>query len=110
MTSTECHFGSFSNNNTETNSRRWIMFKNKNQNSNNICGINVKNYRKAAVPKLSQRALADLLQLEGLDVDKNAIQRIESGQRFVTDIELVYLARVLNISAEQLLELHTEDE
>ncbi len=35
--------------------------------------------------------LADRLQRSGLDTDKNAVQRIESGQRFVTDIELVYL-------------------
>ena len=39
----------------------------------------------------------------GLDVDKNADQRIESGQRFVTDIELVVLAKVLNVSIETLL-------
>ena len=43
------------------------------------------------------------MQLLGLDVDKNAIQRIEAGKRFVTDIELVYLAKVLNVSYEDLL-------
>ena len=32
-----------------------------------------------------------------------AVQRIESGQRFVTDIELVVLAKVLNVSIETLL-------
>lgn len=54
-------------------------------------------------PAVSQRALADLLQLAGLDVDKNAIQRIESGPRFVTDIELKVLAQVLNTSLDELL-------
>ena len=29
----------------------------------------------------------------GLDIDKNAVQRIESGKRFVTDIELKVIAR-----------------
>ena len=29
-----------------------------------------------------------LSQIAGLDIDKNAIQRIECGKRFVTDIEL----------------------
>ncbi len=43
------------------------------------------------------------LQVAGLDVDKNAVQRIESGQRFVTDIELVVLSKVLNVSIETLL-------
>lgn len=35
--------------------------------------------------------------------NKNAIQRIESGQRFVTDIELVALAKVLKVSLNELL-------
>lgn len=29
-----------------------------------------------------------MLQMAGLDLDKNAVQRIESGKRTVTDIEL----------------------
>ena len=44
------------------------------------------------VPAISQNKFAKLVQLEGLDVDKNAIQRIESGKRFVTDIELKVFA------------------
>ena len=53
---------------------------------------------------VSQKHLADMLQLKGLDLDKNAIQRIESGKRFVTDIELRYFAKVLNVSYEALLD------
>lgn len=59
--------------------------------------------RKQQVPKISQRILAEKLQLEGIDVDKNAVQRIESGERFVTDIELAALADVFNISTDDLL-------
>ncbi len=71
------------------------MFINKTQdNKNNICGVMIAKYRKEM--KLSQRALADKLQVIGLDVDKNAIQRMESGQRFITDIELTYLSQALN--------------
>ncbi len=47
--------------------------------------------------------LADRLQRSGLDTDKNAVQRIESGQRFVTDIELVYLRQYRIIWQEQIL-------
>lgn len=83
------------------------MFKNKNNTSNNICGSNVKKIRSSITPRLSQRALADKLQLEGIDLDKNAIQRIESGQRFVTDIELLALSRVLQVSLENLLDSST---
>lgn len=80
----------------------WEMFINKAENGkNNICGSNVAYLRKKQ--KLSQRALADKLQLFGLDVDKNAIQRIEAGKRFVTDIELAVLSRGLDCTLEILL-------
>ena len=52
---------------------------------------------------ISQRVLADKLQISGLDIDKNAIQRIESGLRFVTDIELIKLSEVLQVSFQDLL-------
>ena len=55
------------------------------------------------VPKVSQREFADRLQLEGLDIDKNAVQRIEAGNRFVTDIELKAIAKLLNTTADELL-------
>ena len=54
---------------------------------------------------MSQRALAQRLQLSGIDLDKNAIQRIECGKRFVTDIELRAFAHVLHVTVEQLLSL-----
>lgn len=79
------------------------MFKNKNGDSNNISGANIARIRKGMSPTVSQRALADSLQLNGIDVDKNAVQRIECGKRFVTDIELVAIASVLNVSVLDLL-------
>ena len=45
---------------------------------------------------------ADRLQLLGLDVDKNAVQRMESGQKFITDIELSYISKVLDKSFNEL--------
>ena len=79
------------------------MFKNKNDGKNNICGENIKRLRLEYPTKLSQRALADKMQLCGVDVDKNAIQRIESGQRFVTDIELKALAQIFSVSVDELI-------
>ena len=82
------------------------MYKNKGPGGKcNLCGARVAQLRRQMVPKTSQRALADKLQLVGLDLDKNAIQRIESGQRFVTDVELRALAQVLNTTAGDLLGL-----
>ncbi len=69
--------------------------------SNNLCGKKIAALRCGM--RLSQRELADLLQVNGLDVDKNAIQRIESGKRFVTDIELCAFASLFGISADELL-------
>lgn len=81
------------------------MYKNKStKGDNNLCGSRVKKYRERLPGKPSQRAFAELLQVEGLDLDKNAIQRIECGKRFVTDIELKVLARVLKVSYEELLD------
>ena len=52
---------------------------------------------------MSQRALADKMQLSGIDVDKNAIQRIECGKRFVTDIELKVFAEIFEVSVNDLI-------
>ena len=80
------------------------MFKNKaTDGKNNICGATLYALRKNASPKMSQRIFAEKCQLLGLDIDKNAVQRIESGQRFVTDIELVCFCKILNVSLEELL-------
>lgn len=78
------------------------MFINKASNGlNNLCGKNIAKLR--IKMGASQRELADKLQLVGIDIDKNAIQRIECGKRFVTDIEIVAFAKVFNVSLEQLL-------
>lgn len=80
------------------------MYKNKSAiGTNNICGRKISLLRKALSPKVSQRAFADQLQLKGLDLDKNAIQRIECGKRFVTDIELKAFAQILNTTTDELL-------
>ena len=50
------------------------MFKNKNEGRNNLCGDNIRELRLSYPTKLSQRGLADKMQLIGIDVDKNAIQ------------------------------------
>ena len=82
------------------------MYKNKSSNgSNNICGKKIKELRLQLPEKTSQRKFADMLQIHGLDLDKNANQRIESGARFVTDIELKIIAQVLHVSCDTLLDV-----
>lgn len=80
------------------------MFINKTKSGkNNACGEKIALYRKEL--HISQRAFAEKLQLIGLDVDKNAVQRMESGQRFITDIELVYIARALGKNIAELIDV-----
>ena len=81
------------------------MFKNRAGDGRcNLCGAQIARLRRACSPRMSQRALADRLQLFGVDVDKNAIQRIESGRRFVTDIELAALAAIFQVSCDAQLQ------
>lgn len=80
-----------------------FVFKNKSSGLNNICGVKISDLRKAQVPKLSQHKLALKLQIAGIDIDKNAVQRIEAGKRFVTDIELTAFAKVLGVTSDYLL-------
>lgn len=78
------------------------MFNNRTPDGrNNIVGVKIAELRKGL--RISQRELADRLQINELDIDKNAVQRIESGQRFVTDIEIIALTKVFGVTAEELL-------
>lgn len=78
------------------------MFINKSADGlNNVCGKNIARLR--TYMKISQRELADRMQLVGIDIDKNAIQRIECGKRFVTDIEIIAFAKIFDISFDVLL-------
>lgn len=80
------------------------MFKNKTTNGqNNVCGKQLYRFRRSMLPKMSQQAFAKQCQLLGLDIDKNAVQRIECGKRYVTDFELLYFCQILNVSVEELL-------
>ena len=51
----------------------------------------------------SQKALAVRLKLEGVELERDSISRIEIGPRFVADYEIKMLAKVLNTSVTWLL-------
>ena len=53
---------------------------------------------------MSQRKLAMEFQLIGCDIDRNVITRIESNQRYVTDIELCAIMKVFGVESSYLLE------
>lgn len=60
--------------------------------------------RSPRTPKNHAEDLAARLQVEGITMERDSVSRIEIGTRFVTDYELVVLARVLNVSLEWLTE------
>ena len=69
----------------------------------NICGEKVKQARKKQ--GLSQENLAARLQVEGINIERDSVSRIEIGTRFVADYELAALCKVLNVSPEYLLSI-----
>ncbi len=69
--------------------------------TNNLCGRRVAQIRKKR--GLSQRRLAAKMQLMGFDVDHYFIRRVENGERFVTDIDLVLFSRALDVPISELL-------
>ncbi len=69
----------------------------------NIIGDKIKHLRKET--GLSQKALAEQLQLRGYDFNDLTILRIEKGERFVADYEVKALAEFFNISSDELLKI-----
>ena len=81
------------------------MFINKtNQGLNNISGKII--FQKRTELKISQNKLANLLKEQGLNIEKNAVQRIECGKRFVTDIELLVFMKVLKFNIKDIITLY----
>ena len=66
----------------------------------NVSGDRIHQARTAQ--RLSQDALAAKMQVAGVGIGREAISRIETGDRFVTDYELVIFARVLGVTIEWL--------
>ena len=70
----------------------------------NMVGNNIKKLREQK--KLSQQELADKLELMAIYVCRGSISRIEDKSRTVTDIELYGIAKVLNVTIDELYEIN----
>ena len=66
----------------------------------NIVGKNIRLLRKRR--KMTQQALSNRLELLGVYVCRGSVSRIEYGVRTVTDIELLAISRVLEVSVDEL--------
>lgn len=67
----------------------------------NVCGKKVYEARKKL--DLTQEELAARLQIEGFNIERNSLSRLECGRRFVADYELKILAKVLKVEIEWLV-------
>lgn len=68
----------------------------------NISGGRICEARKQS--HISQTVLAAKMQVEGVNIGRDSISRIESGTRFVSDYELKKFAQVLNVPFSWLVE------
>ena len=67
----------------------------------NVIGPVIRTYREQA--NLSQADVSAKLTLLGIDVPKNSVQRLESGDRIIKDYELAAISKILNVSTDTLL-------
>ena len=72
----------------------------------NIIGERIRQARKSK--KLSQTDLAAQMQVNGVNIERDCISRMENGTRFVPDYELPIYARLLNVTVAWLLGMDDE--
>lgn len=66
----------------------------------NISGDRIREAR--LKKRLTQADLAARMQVRGVTIEREAISKIETGDRFVTDYEFIIFAEVLGVSMEWL--------
>ena len=69
----------------------------------NICGDRIHEAR--CKLRLTQNDLAAKLQIEGINIERDSISRIEIGTRFVADYELMALSKILKVNVSWLLKI-----
>lgn len=68
--------------------------------SKNVSGDRIHQARTAR--RISQEDLAARMQVNGVVIEREAISKIETGVRFVTDYELMVFAQVLGVTMDWL--------
>ncbi len=67
----------------------------------NVIGSVIREYREKN--GLSLTDLSKKLQLYALDIPKNSLQRLEMGNRIITDYELAVFSKIFNVTTDTLL-------
>lgn len=68
----------------------------------NISGERI--YQARTSRHMTQLELAAKMQLKGVTIEREAISKIETGDRLVTDYELAAFAKVFRVSLDWLIE------
>lgn len=76
--------------------------------SKNISGDRI--YQARTTMRLSQATLAARMQIHGVIIEREAISKIETGDRFVTDYELLTFSKIFGVSMEWLAGQTPKDE
>ena len=66
-------------------------------------GRNIRNLREKA--GMTQEYLATKLQLNGCDITRSAVAKIEVGQRHLYPDEVILIKQILNVSFDQIFSL-----
>lgn len=74
----------------------------------NISGDRIHQVRTSK--RLSQSDLAARMQVKGVAIEREAISKIETGDRFVTDYELMIFAQVLGVTMDWLVNINTAEQ
>lgn len=70
-------------------------------NGQNVCGEEIR--RRRCAFGISQEKLAELSQLQGWDITRGLIAKVETGERGVSDDELICFAKLLRCTPHELL-------
>ena len=66
-------------------------------------GKNIKNLREQA--GVTQEFLATKLQLQGCDITRSAVAKIEVGQRHLYSDEIILIKEILNVTYEDIFHI-----
>lgn len=66
-------------------------------------GMNIRNLREAA--GMTQEVLALQLQINGCDITRSAVAKIEVGQRHLYPDEIVLIQKILKVRYEDIFDL-----
>ena len=73
----------------------------------NVIGIKIRYYREKNGWSLSE--LSNKLMLQGIDIPKSSLQRMETGGRVIRDYELAGFSKVFKVSPNILLKDFLEE-